>query len=252
MSNNWDLYFTNVNDQVAAILFDVGIREMAPSADNPWLLWVWVDFNQPREDGLPSSQEADLLSQIEDSLMDAVGRAVHGFLAGRITTNGRREFYFYAPEFAGFSDAVARGMEHFAEYKWDADSKHDPEWTHYLENLYPTAREWQQIKNRHVIEQLKKHGDSLQKKRPVFHWAYFSSEASRSQFAAEIKSRGYAVTDESAVADANSPFPWSVSFERVDNVDWNSINEVTIELLELANSLAGDYDGWETSVETGE
>jgi uncharacterized protein (TIGR01619 family) len=252
MSNNWDLYFTNVNNQVAAILFDVGIREMAPSEDNPWLLWVWVYFNQSRDDGLPSSQEADLLSQIEDSLLDTVGCAVNGFLAGRITTDGRREFYFYAPTFVGFGDAVARGMARFADYKWDADSKHDPEWTQYLERLYPTPREWQQIKNRHVIEQLQKHGDPLQKKRLVFHWAYFSSEPSRSQFVAEVKNRGDAVTDESAVPAPNSPYPWSVRFERIDNVDWNSINQVTIELFELADSLAGDYDGWETSVEIGE
>jgi uncharacterized protein (TIGR01619 family) len=252
MSNTWDFYFANINERKASLFVDIGIREMAPSADHPWLLWVWVELNQPREDGLSSSQETDLLAQIEDSLTDAVGGAIDGFLAGRITTDGRREFYFYAPEFAGFGDAVARGMERFAEYKWDADSKHDPEWTHYLELLYPTARDWEQIKNRHVIEQLQKRGDPLQKKRLVFHWAYFSSEASRSQFVVEIRNRGYAVTDETAFADANSPYPWSVRFERIDNVDWNSINQVTIELFELADSLAGDYDGWETSVETGE
>lgn len=251
MSNEWDFYFANVNDNAASILVDVGIRETAPSADNPWLLWVWVYFNQPRHDGLSSAQEADLLSRIEDSLTDAVGGATNGFLAGRITTAGRREFYYYAPAFVGFDDAVARGMERFSEYKWDAESKYDPEWSQYLEVLYPTSRDWQQIKNRHVIEQLEKHGDSLQRKRPVFHWAYFANEEARDQFVAEVRKRDYTVTESSPVGDPTSPYPWGVRFERVDHVDWNSMNEVTWELLELAESVAGDYDGWETSVETG-
>ncbi len=152
---------------------------MAPDAENPWLLYVWVYFNHPREDGLSTSQEAGTLSQIEDSLTDAVRGTLNGFLAGRITTDGRREFYFYAPEFAGFDDAVARSMERFPEYEWDLDTQHDPEWKHYLGLLYPTPRDWQRINNRHVIEQLQKHGDSLEKKRAVFHWAYFSDEVSR-------------------------------------------------------------------------
>jgi regulator of RNase E activity RraB len=249
VSDQWDFYFANVNEKLASLFVDFGIREMAPHAGNPWLLWVWVYFHHPRDDGLSSSQEVDTLSQIEDSLTDALGSAIDAFLAGRITTDGRREFYFYAPAFVGFDDAVARGMERFPDYKWDADSHHDPEWNQYLGVLYPTRRDWQRIKNRHVIEQLQKHGDRLEKKRTVFHWAYFSHEASRGQFVAGVKERGYTVTNESDVDDPNCRHPFGVSFERVDSVDWDSMNQVTLELLELADSLAGDYDGWETSVE---
>jgi hypothetical protein len=151
VSDQWDFYFANVNEKLASLFVDLGIRETAPDTDNPWLLWAWVYFNHPREDGLSNSQEADALSQIEDSLMEAVSGVVNGFLTGRITTDGRREFYFYAPAYAGFTEAVARSMERFPEYKWDADTKHDPEWNQYLGLLYPTPRDWQRIRNRHVI-----------------------------------------------------------------------------------------------------
>ncbi len=198
------------------------------------------------------SQEADTLSQIEDWLSDAVGGALGGFLAGRITTDGRREFYFYAPSFVGFNDLVARSMERFPDYRWDADTQHDPEWSQYLGLLYPTPRDWQRIKNRHVIERLKEYGDPLKRKRPVFHWAYFSTEVSRGQFVAGVKDRGFSVTNEHTVDDPNCSHPLGVSFERDDDVDWNSINQVTLELYELAETLGGDYDGWETSVEKEE
>ncbi len=249
MSDNWDFYFANVNDKLASLFVDLGIREAAPSPDSPWLLWVWVYLNHARDDGLSSSQETDVLFQIEDSLCQAAGNAVNGVLVGRITTEGRRELFFYAPSFAGFDDAVARGMSPFTEHRWDSGVKHDPDWNQYLDLLYPSPRDWQRIKNRHVVEQLQKHGDPLEKPRPVFHWAYFATDSSRAQFVAAIRDRGYTITNQATVDDPGCPNPLGVSFERVDNVDWDSVNQVTIELLELANSLDGDYDGWETSVE---
>ena len=34
--------------------------------------------------------------------------------------------------------------------------------------------------------------------------------------------------------------------------DLNDMNEITLQLLELAQAHDGDYDGWECSVETGQ
>lgn len=249
MSEHWDFFFANVNNKLASLFVDLGIRRSVPDIERPWLLWVWVYFNNPRDDGLHSAQEAGTLSQIEDSLNESVSGAVDGVLVGRITTDGRREFYFYAPSFAGFEDGVARGMKGFSDYRWDSGSKHDPEWEQYLGLLYPSPHDWQCIKNRYVIEQLRKAGDPLEKERLVFHWAYFPDESSRKQFVAAIRERGYEVTKQGRVDDPDRPHPFGVSFERVDRVDWDSINQVTIELFDLAESVGGDYDGWETSVE---
>jgi hypothetical protein len=249
VSDKWDFYFANVNDKLASLFVDLGIREAAPDGDNPWLLWAWVYFNHPREDGLTTPQESDVLFQIGDSVTEAVNNALGASLVGRITTDGRREFYFYGSSFAGFEDAVARGMRPFPEHRWDSDTRHDPEWSQYLGLLYPTPRDWQRIKNRHVIEQLQKRGDSLDKERLVFHWAYIANDASRNQFVAAVKDLGYTVTNQGKVDDPHCPYPLGVSFERVDHVDWDSINHVTLGLFELARSFAGDYDGWETPVE---
>ena len=40
-----------------------------------------------------------------------------------------------------------------------------------------------------------------------------------------------------------------MTLERIDRVDWDSINTVTLQLFDVANNHAGEYDGWETSVE---
>lgn len=250
MSDSWDFYFSNVNDKLASLFVDLGIHDSAPDAARPWLLWLWVEFNHPREDGLSSREEYETLCAIEDSLTTSIHRSMPAVVVGRITTDGRREFYFYSSESTRFADAVAAAMAEFPDYRWELGSKLDPKWTHYFNVLYPTPHDWQRIKNQRVIEQLQTHGDILEKPRDVSHWAYFSSESERSEFVSRIKAQRFSVIAERKLDDETSGSPWAVVFERRDAVDGNSINEVTILLADLADEFGGDYDGWETPIIT--
>lgn len=249
MSGNWDFYFARMNDKAVSIFLDLRVADSAPDAERPWLLLVRVYFTKPQPNGFHGSEEADTLFRIADSLEEAAGGAVGATLVGRITGDGSRTYYFYAPTFLGFDDAVTRTMTGFPEYLWESQCEMDPEWKQFRRVLYPTARDWQRIKNRHVIEALQKEGDSLRKARLVSHWAYFQSESGQREFSAEVMDRGFKVSNVRRIDGALSTTPWGVAFERVDHVDWDSINSVTIELHELAQSYSGEYDGWETSVE---
>jgi len=248
MSDNWDFYFANVNEKPASLFVDLGIHETAPDTEKPWLLWLHVYLSSPREDGLSTSEEAEVLWHIEDTLTSAISGS-DTIPVGRITTDGRREFYFYGSTDNKFPDAVAQSMTLFPNYKYDFGTQCDPQWTQYFELLHPSPRDRQCMINRHVIEQLQKQGDSLMRERTVFHWAYFADDTSRKQFVAAIRNLGFTIKRQDKVEDKTSHFPLSVSFERVDHVDWNSINQITVELFDLANAYSGDYDGWETSVE---
>jgi uncharacterized protein DUF695 len=75
MSDEWDFYFANVNDVVASLFVDLGIRDSIPDAQRPWLLWSLVYFRHSRDDGLSSTEEAPILRQIEDALTKAVKEA---------------------------------------------------------------------------------------------------------------------------------------------------------------------------------
>ena len=81
MSDEWDFYFANVNDVVASLFVDLGIRDSIPDAERPWFLWSWVYFRHSRDDGLSSSEEAPILHQIEDALTKA--ERGHGSRTGR-------------------------------------------------------------------------------------------------------------------------------------------------------------------------
>jgi len=249
LSDAWDFYFANVNDVIASLFVDLGIRNSVPDAKRPWLLWVWVYFRQPREDGLSSSEEAPILYQIEDALTKAVKEMTEAELVGRITTAGHRGFYFYGPRPDHFEEAVASGLMSFSAYQFDSGKKPDPEWSHYLNVLYPTPEQYERIKNLHVVEVLEKDGDSLKAPRPVSHWAYFKSAEDRAEFIRKAVSCGFTITDESESGEPECEHPYGVTLERIDRVDWNSINKVTLDLFRLAHDIGGEYDGWETSVE---
>jgi regulator of RNase E activity RraB len=247
MSDEWDFYFANVNDVLASLYVNLGLRDSVPDFERPWLLWAWVYFRDPRDDGLSSSEEAPKLFEIEDALTSAVKQLAEAELVGRITTAGRRELYFYGPRQDRFEEAVASALRNFSGYEFDSGTQKDTDWSQYLNVLYPSPEDHQRIKNRHVIEALEKHGDPLKVPRPVMHWAYFDSRDNRSKFIAQAVRDGFKLVDESKSDD--SKLRYGATLERIDQVDWDSINDVTLELFRMAQKAGGEYDGWETSVE---
>jgi regulator of RNase E activity RraB len=94
-----------------------------------------------------------------------------------------------------------------------------------------------------------KEGDPLTAPRPVRHWVYFTSPENRAEFVSRAMSKGFQITDEHESDDPEAERPYGVTLERIDRVDRDSINEVTLDLFDLAQELGGEYDGWETTVE---
>src|SRR5689334_12565408 len=161
MSGQWDFYFARVNDALSSIFVDLAARADAPDRSRPHLVWIWIDLQAPRADGLSSSEEAPRLGEIEDARTPTIERALTARSVGRITGSGRREFYFYATTSDGLESTVAGTMSAFPEYPVDIGTQPDPEWSQYLDLLYPGALDLQRIKNRHVLDALRKHGDPL-------------------------------------------------------------------------------------------
>ena len=248
IEGHWESYFTRVNNQLASIFVDLARQANAPDPGRPVLLHLWVNFLNPRQDGLSDSEEAPALFELEDAIDDAVRGRCGAVYVGRITGSGRREFYFYGPNEDEYESAVNAVMSRYPSYEYEWGTHRDPEWKQYLELLYPTSVDFLQIKNRHVIDELMKHGDTLEKTRNVSHWAYFRAPDARSVFADRAEGLGYKVR-EYEVEEGDQPY--AVVLNREDHVDWNSINNITLELFRLAEEFSGWYDGWETSVEQG-
>jgi uncharacterized protein (TIGR01619 family) len=246
MTQSWKSYFCNVNDKLASIALDLCLTDEAPIASKPWLLWVWVYLQRPRPDGLSDQSEFDTISAVEDALLKCLVSTCQAVEAGRITTDGRREFYFYGASANGFEKAIRAVMGNFSAYKFDLGKQHEPDWNQYRNVLYPSDESMERIKNEDVLEVLEKHGDTLESVRDVHHWIYFKSSDDRKLFGKEVLQLGYRVENEPE--DLKEEFPYGLQITRDQCVTRDKIDDAVLELFRLVKKLGGNYDGWEAPI----
>jgi hypothetical protein len=246
MPEGWNFYFCKVNDVLASVALDLGLRKHAPDLSKPELLWIWVYFKSPRPDGLSSSSEFDSLVAIEKQLTESLEQKFHALLCGRITTDGRREFYYYSAHSNEFESVVADAMGHFPGYEFDCGTQTDPGWKQYLDVLYPSDEDRQRIENRSVIDVLEQKGDALKAPRDIFHWIYFRTKNDRDSFWDAIRPLEYRV--QSQPDKPGGAFPFGLCIVRFQSVKQVDVDEAVIELFRRAKEFHGDYDGWETKV----
>jgi uncharacterized protein (TIGR01619 family) len=246
MSDDWDFYFCKVNDVVASIAVDLGLHELAPDGSRPYLLWVRVYLKTPRPDGLSDSVEFDSLVAIEKKITESLSEKFDAILCGRITTDGRREFYYYAARLEAFQPIVANAMIHFRDYEFDCGCQAEPDWKQYLTLLYPSDEDRQRMENRSVLEVLERKGDTLNTPRDVLHWIYFPTEIDRDAFWTAIQPLEYRI--QSQLDRPDDELPFGLCIVRFQSVKQAEIDEAVIELFRRAKDFHGDYDGWETEV----
>jgi uncharacterized protein (TIGR01619 family) len=250
VSDEWDSYICLVENNAASIFVDLGIRAEAPMPYLRQLVWLRLHLRQPHDNGLPTNEEFNRLIEIEDALEDAAQSARDSIVyVGRNSSNGCREFYFYASNGHVGEACLSSAMVPFAEYEFETGSRSDPEWSAYFGFLFPSRRNYQTILNRRVVDQLEEHGDKHEIEREVCHWINFTSIDGRANFLAATLDLGYERANQFENGEGEHPF--GVTVKKAHSVDYPTIDQHVLELFDLAERYNGDYDGWESSVERG-
>lgn len=244
MSYQWDFYFAEIERQPASVLVDVGIHDAVPDYRREHLYWVLLQLNDPSPEGLTTPAESPILWYIESSLASHSADAGARFV-GRITTAGRREFYFYAVKEALFDEAVRSALAAFPRYQFEIGDEGDPGWAHYRDFLYPDEEAFRTIENRGVIQSLQEAGDDLSQPRPIRHFVNFKDDSSRAAFANLAGSLGY-TADEALFPDKVRPF--RLVLHRVEQPDPVDLDCNTLTLYRHAIEFDGEYDGWDSPV----
>jgi hypothetical protein len=246
MTDNWDFYAPRVDGEPASIFVDLGIQTEAPVGSLPHMGYVRLFMNQPRPDGLSSSEEFDALVTIEKAMeADLCGASV-GYV-GRNTSGGCRDFYFYLSTPATWQSQVAQSLSVFKDYKYETGTREDAEWSTYLNFLLPGPLDRQRIENRRVCDALERHGDKLVTQREIDHWSYFPSLAAADAYLAEVEAGGFQVRNRSV--GNGTALCFCVQTWRADVPSYDNIDNVTLPLFEAAARHGGEYDGWESPVE---
>jgi hypothetical protein len=232
---------------VSSIFVDLGIRADVPIEKRPWLLWVWVQLQSPKPDGLATNEEARILHDIAGALGSMITATCGAQMVARITGNGRREFYFYAEDPGELPELAATAMREYPACKYETGSTFQPDWDQYL-MLFPSETNLERMQNRRLLEALAEGGDVHEAPRKVEHWFHFSDEATRAACRETLVAIEFVVEDEGVNEEAGVELPYGLVVSRVDSVDTHTINGITLELQRLAGEYCARYDGWECAV----
>jgi regulator of RNase E activity RraB len=115
--------------------------------------------------------------------------------------------------------------------------------------LYPSEEDIERIKNREVLEVLKRNGDSLESARDILHWAYFKTAGERSDFGNSAQALGYRIDSESEFTEKDNPY--GICVRKKQDIQSDALDEAVIDLFRAAKRANGEYDGWESPVITG-
>ena len=247
MQEYWESYLKPIEGHKAMISFNAGVADSVPNPEYMYVGFVKVKLNDPNEDGLVTKEEADDVGFIEDRLEMESLRWRSGKYIGRIITQGEVNFIYYLKMDFEWSNTVESAMSHFNEYKYEFGSRIDMEWEVYQKLLFPTIREWQIIANHHSCNGLKEQGDTLEVKRAIEHKAYFEDEESRNKFVSIIESKGFHKQNTMEVPFRGKTM-YGVQFYRKNRPHYYEIDTITMEIIDMSESLGGMYDGWECSL----
>ncbi|MGJ7901809.1 DUF695 domain-containing protein [Lysobacter sp. 1R34A] len=245
MSDDWDFYFCNIDDEPASIFVDLGLAKEAPIAGLTLAAALRVQMRQPREDGLSSQEEFRALMEIEDALQAALNDEGTLYI-GRCTYAGVREFHFRLDDAGDWERRTTDAMRPFQDYAYTTAVRSDPEWDSYFRFLYPSDEERERMTNRRVCDSLEEHGDPLTQARPIDHWVYFEDIDARSAFVARTADMGVTVAELLEPDEDRQAYGVRLVGDGIPARD--RIDDITLPLYRAARDHGGNYDGWECMI----
>src|SRR5687768_7314573 len=126
-----------MGEHPASIFFDHGVRDSIDTVAPRQLLKVRVAFKQPRGDGMPTNEEFQRLTRLEDGLL-ALVQQHESMYVGRVTVEGHRHFYIYTADSEEAWESVLAELGDSHGYTLAFVLKQDDEHEGYWQELFPT------------------------------------------------------------------------------------------------------------------
>lgn len=243
---DWDTYVNEFGDHVSSVMVDLAFGGSTEAKLRTNAIIVRIRVDSIRNNGMPAQNQLSKLNAIEDRLVEKLTGQLQAMYIGRYTKDGKRDFYFYSNDTSNYMSAVAQVLDPM-KVEWLAKAQTDTAYSNYFDVLYPTGKQLESMKNKRVVDELKKKGDVLTAPRKVNHFIFFKTEQDRKEYAFTVQDNGFTVENagkEIGVKDR----PYTLQISRFDKIDYNSIDKVTLYLWELALKYSAKYDGWETFV----
>lgn len=245
MTSNWDFYQHTVGGKSASVYLDLALKAGAPDIKRPVIVVLWLYLRHPDPShGMSTDEEFDVLTEIEERLALTFKEQYGAVYAGRVTTEGRREFYFYTVASGQLEAVVKAAMAPFRGYVVDAWAQSDPHWKQYLDVLYPRGRALRFMADKEQVEALGRRGDSAALARPVTHFSSFTNATDRAAFMEAVEQAGFTIL---GLADGSSAHihPFGVRYQQAQTPTLRVMSDSSALLTRLSEERGGTYGGWE-------
>lgn len=94
------------------------------------LLFLWA-YDAPSCQGMPSNEDAERMTDLENLIQPAIEDAGQGFLAAIVTGNGIREWQWYVRQPDAILALVNKALGHLETYPIEISFQDDPDWSIY-------------------------------------------------------------------------------------------------------------------------
>lgn len=244
MQEYWELYMKNLEGKPASIQFNAGISMELEDLVYIYhtVAFVKAKLKDPKANGLLSEQEEPEILFMEDKLEASMIKFRIGKYVGRIISDGYVTFLYYVQYTYNWPDFIAFALNEHASYEVTNGHSADGDWNYYKNLLYPTAREWQIIQNHKVCDKLKEKGDNLYLEHFIEHNIYFKDEEKKEALMKVLEEKNFKLKE-----IVNDDGIQGLHLYRMDKAFYHDIDELTLSLIDLAESHHAQYDGWETS-----
>ena len=124
------------NERPLIIRFRNEVSKDCDLKELPHLMRVFWTF-EDSPSGMPSREENEAMRIFEDRLIDALEKDLAGMLIAAITTNGYREWVYYAKSVETFAERLHVMPQEENPYPIEIQTREDPKWDYFFNNVRP-------------------------------------------------------------------------------------------------------------------
>lgn len=239
----WEIYPTPVQSNLGLMLVNLSYLNEGKVGDWPYLNWIRVLYDADSQ-GFPTQAEQLELEEISDGITEQLGP--RGAIVGRLSVDGRREFFVYSDEPCA-DEIMAVLQERFPARRFTRRASEDPEWDVYFGFLCPDAVQLQRLASHKGMQALQEQGDITNIPRPVVHAAAFTDESAAEEFGLFLEAIGFEITTQEEVENEEAMRPFVIKCVGEHPVDVVGIERFVMPLFQKARELGGEYGGWQCS-----
>ncbi len=243
-TSDWDNYIVSINGKPVSVNVDLGLSAVAPIKDRPYVIILRLKLRSPDVHGMPAPQDADILVDLENRMVDLLARQNGALFAGRFTQRGIREFYFYAPDTLDYQRALNQSMLPLSEYEWLGKAKLDENWENYFTVIYPSAIDRIKIQSRRRIEEMMNLEMDAKALLEVSHFFSFPDWERRKKFLMGLGDNGMRILSMPEGADAKTG-QYTLVLNKKERPGFAWVETTVVPLHNKTVRSGGAYLGWD-------